>query len=86
MSDRNLHPVMQAALAPFMPERPRIGDLRIGAWSDYEPGADGYVIEEYWDDQRGWVMGHYEENGEAHLDGVFATRADAERALNGETV
>lgn len=64
------------------PTRPRIGDRRIGLWSDYEPGAAGYVIEEYWTRQIGWAIGAYEENGEGHLGAVFPTFAAALRALN----
>ena len=64
-----------------MTDCPKIGALRVGVYSDYEPGADGFVIEEYWNDDLGWVIGNYEETGNCHLDGVFPTRNLAEYTL-----
>jgi hypothetical protein len=86
MSNDHVHPVMQAALAPFMAAAPKIGALRVAPWSEYEPGQPGFVIEQfsytsYRSDPPSWVLPAWEERGCGDLDGVFSTEEAARQAL-----
>jgi hypothetical protein len=61
---------------------PRPGDLQVGAWSEYEPGQPGFVIEEfgyssYHSDPPGWRIPAWDERGEPQFEGVFPTYAEA---------
>ncbi len=74
MSDKNLHPVMQEALAPFIPFAPSYGDIRAND-TDY----GDVVVEMYYGDH--WAVPAWEEWGSADLAGPFATKANADRAV-----
>lgn len=59
--------------------------IRVCPASDYEMG-EGFVVEQrrYWgigSSEERWAIPAWDEIGLAHLDGVFATRAAAEAAV-----
>lgn len=61
----------------------KIGSTQISDASLYE-GRTGFVIElfSYWNgSEPTWAIPDWEERGASELDGPFATRAEAERAI-----
>jgi hypothetical protein len=75
------HPYIKNVSFTPAAHKPKIGDLRVGLRSDYEEGEGGFVIEEYWNSELGWVIGNYEENGQG-FNGVYDTREAAEADLH----
>lgn len=65
------------------PTELRSGQIRVAPYSDYEPGAAGYVIEQAdyygptFDRQLGWAIPAWGERGEPQFEGVFPTHAAA---------
>lgn len=62
----------------------RVGDVRVAPYSEYEPGAEGFVIERlgYWNNcEPTWALPDWIEWSRGSLDGIFPTREAAEQAL-----
>ncbi len=74
-------------IQPKLQRKPQVGDIRVGRWDEYEPGQAGFVIEQltygasYLNDEPFWAIPAWDERGQPGLAGVFATYAEAERAM-----